>query len=182
MSSFALHELKELNQLNPTLSADLSETAETPLFSDYRIGPKTLRALDKMGIVTPTPIQVQAVPALLDGHDVIGQARTGSGKTLAFGIPAMELVDPSIKAVQVLVLTPTRELATQVADVFEQLVVGRGITVGLLFGGRAAGPQRLMLKKGAQVIVGTPGRVLDMHNQGAHWLDKVRYHLLDEAD
>jgi ATP-dependent RNA helicase DeaD len=135
-----------------------------------------------MGIVTPTPIQAQAVPALLDGHDVIGQARTGSGKTLAFGIPAMELIDPSIKAVQVLVLTPTRELATQVADVFEQLVQGRGITVGLLFGGRAAGPQRLMLRQGAQVIVGTPGRVLDMLNQGALWLDKVRYLVLDEAD
>ncbi len=182
MSSFALHEPKDKNQLNPTSSADLPETAETASFSDYRIGPQALRALDKMGIVTPTPIQVQAVPALLDGHDVIGQARTGSGKTLAFGIPAMELVDPSIKAVQVLVLTPTRELATQVADVFEQLVVGRGITVGLLFGGRAAGPQRLMLKKGAQVIVGTPGRVLDMLNQGALWLDKVRYLVLDEAD
>jgi CxxC-x17-CxxC domain-containing protein len=168
--------------LNPTLSADLPETAETASFSDYRIGPQTLRALDKMGIVTPTPIQEQAVPALLDGYDVIGQARTGSGKTLAFGIPAMELVDPSIKAVQVLVLTPTRELATQVADVFEQLVAGRGITVGLLFGGRAAGPQRLMLRQGAQVIVGTPGRVLDMLNQGALWLDKVRYLVLDEAD
>ena len=157
--------------MNPTSSVDLSETAETASFSDYRIGPQALRALDKMGIVTPTPIQEQAVPALLDGYDVIGQARTGSGKTLAFGIPAMELVDPSIKAVQVLVLTPTRELATQVADVFEQLVAGRGITVGLLFGGRAAGPQRLMLRQGAQVIVGTPGRVLDMLNQGALWLD-----------
>jgi ATP-dependent RNA helicase DeaD len=182
MPRFALHDLKDKNQLNSSVLADLPETAETASFSDCRIGPQTLRALDKMGIVTPTPIQVQAVPALLDGHDVIGQARTGSGKTLAFGIPAMELVDPSIKAVQVLVLTPTRELATQVADVFDQLVVGRGITVGLLFGGRAAGPQRLMLKKGAQVIVGTPGRVLDMLNQGALWLDKVRYLVLDEAD
>lgn len=168
--------------MNPTPMADLSETAQTAAFSDYRIGPQTLRALDTMGIVTPTPIQEQAVPALLDGHDVIGQARTGSGKTLAFGIPAVELVDPSIKAVQVLVLTPTRELATQVADVFSQLVAGRGITVGLLFGGRAAGPQRLMLRQGAQVIVGTPGRVLDMLNQGALWLDKVRYLVLDEAD
>ncbi len=162
--------------------ADPIDATETASFSDYRIGPQTLRALDTMGIVTPTPIQARAVPALLDGHDVIGQARTGSGKTLAFGIPAMELVDPSIKAVQVLVLTPTRELATQVADVFEQLVQGRGITVGLLFGGRAAGPQRLMLRQGAQVIVGTPGRVLDMLNQGALWLDKVRYLVLDEAD
>jgi CxxC-x17-CxxC domain-containing protein len=174
--------LKELNQLTSTQFADADATAATPSFADYRIGPNTLRALKEMGIETPTPIQAQAVPALLDGHDVIGQARTGSGKTLAFGIPAMELVDPSIKSVQVLVLTPTRELATQVADVFEKLVGGRGITVGLLFGGRAAGPQRMMLRQGAQVIVGTPGRVLDMLNQGALWLDKVRFLVLDEAD
>lgn len=168
--------------MTPTHPADPVATETTSSFTDYRIGPQTLRALDRMGIETPTPIQAQAVPALLDGHDVIGQARTGSGKTLAFGIPAMELVDPSIKAVQVLVLTPTRELATQVAEVFEKLVEGRGITVGLLFGGRAAGPQRMMLRQGAQVIVGTPGRVLDMLNQGALWLDKVRYLVLDEAD
>ncbi len=168
--------------MTPTHTSDPVAIEATPSFADYRIGPETLRALDSMGIETPTPIQEQAVPALLDGHDVIGQARTGSGKTLAFGIPAIELVDPSIKAVQVLVLTPTRELATQVAEVFEKLVEGRGITVGLLFGGRAAGPQRLMLRKGAQVIVGTPGRVLDMLNQGALWLDKVRYLVLDEAD
>lgn len=167
--------------MTSTILADPA-VSETTTFSDYRIGAQTLRALDRMGIVTPTPIQAQAVPALLDGHDVIGQARTGSGKTLAFGIPAVELVDPSIKAVQVLVLTPTRELATQVADVFDQLVAGRGVTVGLLFGGRAAGPQRMMLRQGAQVIVGTPGRVLDMLNQGALWLDKVRYLVLDEAD
>ncbi|MCO5222247.1 MAG: DEAD/DEAH box helicase [Thermomicrobiales bacterium] len=168
--------------MTATLLADQTAITETPSFADYRIGTHALDALQRMGITTPTPIQAQAVPALLDGNDVIGQARTGSGKTLAFGIPAMELVDPSIKAVQVLVLTPTRELATQVAEVFEQLVEGRGITVGLLFGGRAAGPQRMMLRQGAQVIVGTPGRVLDMLNQGALWLDKVRYLVLDEAD
>lgn len=174
--------LKELNQLTSVETADPSMSTAAPSFTDYRIGAQTLRALDRMGIETPTPIQEQTVPALLDGHDVIGQARTGSGKTLAFGIPAMELVDPALRAVQVLVLTPTRELATQVADVFEQLVQGRGITVGLLFGGRASGPQRIMLRQGAQVIVGTPGRVLDMLNQGALWLDKVRYLVLDEAD
>lgn len=168
--------------MTATQFAGSDATEAMPSFAAYRIGPQTLRALAIMGIETPTPIQEQAVPALLDGQDVIGQARTGSGKTLAFGIPAMELVDPSIKAVQVLVLTPTRELATQIADVFEKLVEGRGITVGLLFGGRAAGPQRLMLRQGAQVIVGTPGRVLDMLNQGALWLDKVRFLVLDEAD
>ena len=151
-------------------------------FAEFRLSAGALKALAQMGIETPTPIQAVAIPELLDGRDVIGQARTGSGKTLAFGIPALEVVDPNQRTVQVLILTPTRELATQVASVLEELGGGRGIEVGLLFGGRAEGPQRLMLKRGVHVVVGTPGRVLDMLNQGALWLDKVRYLVLDEAD
>src|ERR687893_3213667 len=96
-------------------------------FSEMRLSPSTLAALTRMGIETPTPIQAATLPALLDGRDVIGQARTGSGKTLAFGIPAIELVDPRQRGVQVLVLTPTRELATQVGGVLEQVGEGRGI-------------------------------------------------------
>jgi ATP-dependent RNA helicase DeaD len=167
------------------LTATIEGTTLTEVptsFADFRLGSATLQALTKMGIETPTPIQAAAIPELLDGYDVIGQARTGSGKTLAFGIPALEVVDPSQRAVQVLILTPTRELATQVASVLDELSKGRGIKVGLLFGGRAEGPQRIMLKQGIHVVVGTPGRVLDMLNQGALWLDKVRYFVLDEAD
>jgi ATP-dependent RNA helicase DeaD len=155
---------------------------EVTSFSAYRLSDDTIQALSQMGISSPTPIQAKALPILLDGHDVIGQARTGSGKTLAFGIPALEIVDTRQRSVQVLVLTPTRELAVQVATVLESLGKSRGISVGQLFGGRAEGPQRLMLKKGVHVIVGTPGRVLDMLNQGALWLDKVRFLVLDEAD
>jgi ATP-dependent RNA helicase DeaD len=151
-------------------------------FAKYRLSDETVQALTRMGIVSPTPIQTQALPLLLDGHDVIGQARTGSGKTLAFGIPALEHIDTRQRGVQVLVLTPTRELAVQVASVFEELGASRGISVGLLFGGRAEGPQRLMLKKGVHVVVGTPGRVLDMLSKGFLWLDKVRFLVLDEAD
>ncbi|MGD9711436.1 MAG: DEAD/DEAH box helicase [Thermomicrobiales bacterium] len=155
---------------------------EVASFTDFRLSDQTLKALTGMGITVPTPIQSQALPILLDGRDVIGQARTGSGKTLAFGIPALENIDMAQRAVQVLVLTPTRELAVQVASVFEDLGRSRGIKVGLLFGGRAEGPQRMMLKQGVHVLVGTPGRVLDFLNQGALWLDKVRFLVLDEAD
>ena len=141
-----------------------------------------LQALDRLGFETPTPIQAAALPALLDGRDVIGQARTGSGKTLAFGIPAIELVDPRRRDVQVLVLTPTRELAVQVAGVLEQLGQSKGVSVGLIYGGKSFGPQRDLLRRGVNIVVGTPGRVLDLLNQGALWLDKVRLLVLDEAD
>jgi ATP-dependent RNA helicase DeaD len=151
-------------------------------FAELRLSPTTLQALDRMEIVTPTPIQAAALPALLDGRDVIGQARTGSGKTLAFGIPAVEFVDPRAKGVQVLVLTPTRELAVQVGGVLEELGAAKGVTVGLIFGGRPIGPQRELLRRGVNIVVGTPGRVLDLLNQGVLWLDKVRLLVLDEAD
>jgi ATP-dependent RNA helicase DeaD len=151
-------------------------------FADLRLSPTTLQALHRMNIVTPTPIQAAALPALLDGRDLIGQARTGSGKTLAFGIPAVEFVDPRQRHVQVLVLTPTRELAVQVGGVLDQVGAGRGVTVGLIFGGRPLGPQRELLRRGVHVVVGTPGRVLDLLNQGALWLDKIRLLVLDEAD
>jgi ATP-dependent RNA helicase DeaD len=151
-------------------------------FSELRISNHVLAALSSMGIETPTPIQAATLPHLLDGQDVIGQARTGSGKTLAFGIPAIEFTDPTRRAVQVLVLTPTRELAVQIGGVLEQLGARKGVKVGLIYGGRAMGPQRVMLKAGIHVVVGTPGRVLDLLNQGALNLSEVRLLVLDEAD
>jgi ATP-dependent RNA helicase DeaD len=151
-------------------------------FAELRLSNTTLAALAEMGIETPTPIQAATLPTLLNGQDVIGQARTGSGKTLAFGIPAIEFTDTSRRAVQVLVLTPTRELAVQIGTVFETLGAKKGVKVGLIYGGRAMGPQRMMLKAGVHVIVGTPGRVLDLLNQGALNLSEVRLLVLDEAD
>lgn len=135
-----------------------------------------------MGITSPTPIQAEVLPFLLDGRDVIGQARTGSGKTLAFALPLIEVVDPRLRAVQALVLTPTRELAVQVAQVVEELGAGRGVKTLMISGGRSFGPQRDELRRGVHVVVGTPGRVLDLLNQGALWLDRVRFLVLDEAD
>jgi ATP-dependent RNA helicase DeaD len=160
----------------------LDEEPASPTFADLSIRPAMLTALNAMDIVSPTPIQSAALPSLLDGQDVIGQARTGSGKTLAFSIPMVEAINPSQRAVQALVLTPTRELAVQVGAVIDQLTVGRGIRSTLIFGGRSIGPQRDAIKRGAHIVVGTPGRVLDLLNQGALWLDQVRFLVLDEAD
>ncbi|MCI0587795.1 MAG: DEAD/DEAH box helicase [Planctomycetes bacterium] len=135
-----------------------------------------------MGISTPTPIQAAALPPLLQGRDVIGQARTGSGKTLAFGIPAIERLDPHSRAVQVLVLTPTRELAVQVGGVIEALGVRRSISIALVYGGRPMGAQRERLRRGASIVVGTPGRVLDFLRQGVLRLNTLKMLVLDEAD
>lgn len=135
-----------------------------------------------MGIETPTPVQARALPALLAGRDVIGQARTGSGKTLAFGIPAVQGVDPTLRRVQALVLTPTRELAVQVGGVLSDVGADRRVTTELIFGGRSIGPQIAALRRGPAIVVGTPGRVLDLLNQRALDLDHVRFLVLDEAD
>jgi ATP-dependent RNA helicase DeaD len=159
-----------------------SPITPTMSFAALRLHPATMQGLATMGIETPTPIQARALPALLDGRDVIGQARTGSGKTLAFGIPAVECVDPRQRAVQVLVLTPTRELAVQVGGVLDAVSGTRGVRSVLIFGGRAAGPQITALRQGAHIVVGTPGRVLDLLQQGALDLSKVGFLVLDEAD
>src|SRR2546421_623879 len=151
-------------------------------FAEFTLRPTTRAALSAMDIETPTPIQAEAIPHLLAGRDLIGQARTGSGKTLAFGIPLVERLDPDERRVQALVLTPTRELATQVGAVLEQLGRGRRLRTTLIYGGRAFGPQEAALRDGAQVVVGAPGRVLDLIRRGNLKLQGVRYLVLDEAD
>ena len=135
-----------------------------------------------MGISTPTPIQAQTIPPLLEGKDVVGQACTGSGKTLAFGLPMMEYIEPANHWVQALVLVPTRELATQVATVLDELGKADRIRTVVLVGGRSLGPQETALRRGAHIVVGAPGRVLDMINRGALKLDRVIFMVLDEAD
>ncbi len=135
-----------------------------------------------MQIETPTEIQAASIPHLLAGSDVIGQAYTGSGKTLAFSLPLMERIDVNNKWLQALILVPTRELAQQVGGVIEKLTKGAGIRSTLIFGGRAFGPQQDAIYAGAQVVVGTPGRVLDHLNRGTMRLDGVTFLVLDEAD
>ncbi len=151
-------------------------------FAEFDLRPATRAALAAMGIETPTPIQAAALPHLLAGRDLVGQARTGSGKTLAFGIPLVERLDPRERAVQALVLTPTRELATQVGEVLDTLGRGHRLKTALIYGGRAFGPQEAALRGGAQIVVGAPGRVLDLIRRGTLRLDRVRYLVLDEAD
>ena len=151
-------------------------------FSGMDIRGATRAAISRMDISEPTPIQEKSIPHLLAGRDLIGQARTGSGKTLAFAVPLVERCDPSLRRVQALVLTPTRELAIQVAGVTEDLASSRRLRVTLLYGGRSLGPEYTALRRGAQIIIGTPGRTLDHLRQGTLDLRSVRYLILDEAD
>ena len=143
---------------------------------------RSQEALARMEIFEPTLIQERAIPPLLAGKDVIGQSRTGSGKTIAFALPMVDRLDPRLKQVQALVLVPTRELASQVADVITRLEAGRGLRVVELIGGRSLLPQRDALLSGAQIAVGAPGRVLDHLRQGNLRLSHVSMVVLDEAD
>ena len=153
-----------------------------PTFHDFAVRPSSLKALTSMQIEVPTPIQESSIPVLLEGHDVIAQAFTGSGKTLAFGIPLIEKIDTKNKWLQALVLVPTRELALQVGGVLEKLAKPAGIFTTTIYGGRAFGPQQDDIYAGAQVCVGTPGRVLDHLTRGSMRLDGITYLVLDEAD
>ena len=150
-------------------------------FAHFDLQPALHRVLEAQGIVRPTPIQADAIPALLAGQDVIGQARTGSGKTLAFILPLVERSDPRIRATQALVLVPTRELAIQVGSVLAPLAGTRRVRHTLLYGGRSLGPEQRALQS-AQIVIGTPGRTLDHLRQGNLSLDRLSLFVLDEAD
>ena len=156
--------------------------ADASGFAAMALKAATRAALSHMNIADPTPIQEKAIPMLLDGRDVIGQARTGSGKTLAFAVPVAERCDPSVRRVQALVLVPTRELAIQVTGVTEAIASPQGLRCTLLCGGRPFGPESSALRSGAQIVIGTPGRTLDHIRQGTLDLQSVRFFVLDEAD
>ena len=160
---------------------DLTSASGT-IFSDMPLKPATKAAISRMKISSPTPIQEKAIPHLMEGRDLVGQARTGSGKTLAFAIPLAERCDPSVRQIQALVLVPTRELAIQVAGVVEALASSQQLRVTLLYGGRPLKPEYAALKRGAHVIIGTPGRTLDHIRQRTLDLSSVRFLVLDEAD
>jgi ATP-dependent RNA helicase DeaD len=153
-----------------------------PSFADLGLSQPLLDALQHLGYESPTPIQEQAIPELLQGHDVIGQAQTGTGKTAAFGLPLLEYIDTDLEEVQALVLTPTRELCIQVTQALRAYGQRRGIQVVAVFGGAPIRNQVAQLKQGAQVVVGTVGRVMDLMNRHELVLSDVRYAVLDEAD
>ena len=153
-----------------------------PVFSGIPLKTTTKAAIARMNISSPTPIQEKAIPSLMAGRDLIGQARTGSGKTLAFAVPLIERCDPSFRGIQALVLVPTRELAVQVASVVEALASSQQLRVILLYGGRSLRPEYAALRNRPHIVIATPGRTLDHLRQGTLDLGSVRFLVLDEAD
>lgn len=152
-------------------------------FEEMNISDWMLRAVKDMGFEEASPIQSQAIPLILEGHDIIGQSQTGTGKTASFGIPCLEKIDPDDRKLQALILCPTRELAIQVSEEFRKLLKFKdNIRVLPIYGGQPIDRQILALKKGAQVIIGTPGRVMDHMRRHTLKMVTVKYVVLDEAD
>lgn len=152
-------------------------------FSDLKIDQDMVDALAAKGIIEPFPIQQEAIPLALEGNDIIGQAKTGTGKTLGFGLPLLQHLGPHPEpGVKALVVVPTRELAVQVTEDIEAVATARGTTVVTIYGGKAYEGQIAQLKAGAQVVVGTPGRLIDLANQHILNLSNVKVTVLDEAD
>lgn len=152
-------------------------------FAELDLPDAVLKALSRLGYETPSPIQAECIPLLLQGLDIIGQAQTGTGKTAAFALPLLSQVDLNLKSPQVLVLTPTRELAIQVAEAFQSYASRiKGFYVLPIYGGQSYDIQLRQLKRGAHVIVGTPGRVMDHIERKTLKLDQLQALVLDEAD
>src|SRR5437660_7177079 len=151
-------------------------------FSDLGLAPDLLQAVHDVGYETPSPIQEQAIPPLLTGSDVIGQAQTGSGKTAAFGLPMLQYVDPTEHEVQALVLTPTRELCIQVTQALRAYGKRKGVDVVAVFGGAPIRSQQAQLRAGGHIVVGTVGRVKDLISRHSVILHSCRFVVLDEAD
>ena len=162
--------------MEPEIAADL------PLFADLALSEPVMRAVGELGFEAPTPIQARSIPVLLAGRDLIGQAQTGTGKTAAFAIPIIEGCDRNNLAVQALILEPTRELAIQVAGGILALAKHSGLRVVPVYGGQPLDRQFRALRDGAQIVVGTPGRILDHLRRGTLVVDQVKVCVLDEAD
>ncbi|WP_315096534.1 DEAD/DEAH box helicase [uncultured Cellulomonas sp.] len=169
--------------MSSALPAVPSDVPADATFADLGLPPALDAAIADLGFTIPSAIQLQAVPALLSGRDIIGVAQTGTGKTAAFGLPLLAAIDYDLPAVQAIVLTPTRELAMQVADAIQSFATHLpGLNVLAVYGGSPFLPQQRALARGAQVVVGTPGRVLDHLERRTLKLDQVRFLVLDEAD
>src|SRR6478752_7084140 len=179
-----------------TDATEVPETVTEPVrvesFSDFAIHPDIVDALAQHKITSPFPIQAMTLPVALSGHDIIGQAKTGTGKTLGFGVPMLNRTVargdaawegmPHAGKPQALAVAPTRELAVQVAGDLERAGKRRGIRVLTVYGGRAYEPQIEALRTGVEVVVGTPGRLIDLSKQGHLDLSQARTVVLDEAD
>jgi ATP-dependent RNA helicase DeaD len=154
----------------------------TTTFKDLGLSPAIQQALDELGFVEPSPIQEEAIPEMLAGHDVIGQAQTGTGKTAAFGLPLLQYLDPADPEVQAIVLTPTRELCIQVTQALRSYAEHLDIEVVAVFGGAPIRSQQSQLRSGAHVVVATVGRMMDLMSRRSLVLTAARFVVLDEAD
>lgn len=156
---------------------------EIKKFEEFDLDAKLLRAITEMGFEQPSPIQAKAIPVILQGKDIVGQAQTGTGKTAAFGIPLLQMIDPKDKNLQALVLSPTRELAIQIAEEMRKLSkFSHGIKILPIYGGQDITKQIRSLKGGIQVVIGTPGRVMDHMRRHTLKMEHVKMVVLDEAD
>ena len=173
----------DINAVTQAFETEPAETVAENGFRSLGLSAALIAAVESSGYTIPTPIQAQTIPLLLAGRDVLGQAQTGTGKTAAFALPLLQRIDLSKKQTQVLVLTPTRELAIQVAEAFEKYAGSlRGLRVVPIYGGQDYQVQFKQLHRGVQVVVGTPGRVMDHMRRGSLNLDELQCLVLDEAD
>ena len=171
------------SETSATPTAETNPQGEPSGFSRFGFGPELLKALSDIGYQEPSPIQKAAIPELMLGRDLVGQAQTGTGKTAAFALPMLAALDPEQRKPQVLVLAPTRELAIQVADAFSSYAAHLNhVRVLPIYGGADFRDQIHQLKRGVQIVVGTPGRVMDHMRQGTLDLSSLRALVLDEAD
>ncbi len=159
-----------------------SAEADGPSFEQLGLNAALLKSIKDVGYEAPTPIQIETIPALLSGRDVIAQAQTGSGKTAAFGLPIIETIDPRQRSIQALILAPTRELAIQVAEALHKYGRHKEVETLPIYGGQPYERQFRGLQRGVQIVVGTPGRVMDHMRRGTLNLENVRFFVLDEAD
>lgn len=160
-----------------------TQASEPNGFESLGLDPRLVATLAELNYATPTPIQVESIPPLIEGRDLIGQAQTGTGKTAAFALPMLQRIDPKKRKIQALILAPTRELALQVAEAVKTYSAKLGqIRVAAVYGGQAIMPQIREVKSGAQVVVGTPGRIMDLMRRGTIKLDELDLLVLDEAD
>src|SRR5690554_5660437 len=172
-----------MTTLDTPTQADTDAATSQTTFSDLGLSDNVLRAVKDVGYETPSAIQAATISVLLTGRDVVGLAQTGTGKTAAFALPILSRLDPAQKTPQALVLSPTRELALQVCEAFEQYAAHlRCVSVLPVYGGQAYGVQLSALRRGVHVVVGTPGRIMDHIAKGTLDLSELKYLVLDEAD
>ena len=172
----------ERDDLAPSADRVTADAQNATTFDDLGLSPELLKGIKDVGYEEPTPVQVETIPLLLAGNDVIAHAQTGSGKTAAFGLPIIDILDPRLRQVQALILCPTRELAIQVAEALHKYGRHKEVDTMPIYGGQPYERQFRGLQRGIQIVVGTPGRVMDHMRRGTLKLDGLKFFVLDEAD